>query len=511
MSVRDELLPADDFEAMPVSAALERVGRLIDASVHVRQEDGLERAIKLAETLRPRLASPVDEATLDFFEANAWRGIRELSGSESRDVWDWEQPELEKEILWLRRAAGLARADGMPAQTACRIFTNLGNAFDTVGRFAEALRYWDQALLMAPGFSMARGNRAIGLESYGRLLYDKRHAAIFLKCAHRELRALGPDVEPHAVASFESMRQRIEAALTPEYLASDFAFGRVSLGKTKAERTYRQWCLRERLFLNSLNDVDTWQVAARDVFHLPSVVTGIDEGPYYHGFFNQMKQEFASARYLLHSGLASRHTHFSDREVLLHNTLDYPKYGLAVEKVKLAFRAAYSLFDKMAYFLNQYFSLGIREQDVSFRRVWYRRANRGNGLALPFERCANLPLRGLFWVSKDLFEEKPGFREAIEPAAGRLTEVRNHIEHRYLKVHDMMVDMPSGSADTLAYSVKCSDFEEMTITLFRLVRASLFYLSLAVGVEERRQAEHRGPGDVVPPMFLDRFEDEWKR
>ena len=36
-----------------------------------------------------------------------------------------------------------------------------------------------------------------------------------------------------------------------------------------------------------------------------------------------------------------------NRDVLLYNTLDYPAYGLAVEKVKVAFRMAYSIFDKI--------------------------------------------------------------------------------------------------------------------------------------------------------------------
>jgi LA2681-like HEPN/Phasin protein len=49
-----------------------------------------------------------------------------------------------------------------------------------------------------------------------------------------------------------------------------------------------------------------------------------------------MKQEFASARWLLYEGITARTTHFSDRQVRLSNTLDYPSYGLAVEKLKAA-------------------------------------------------------------------------------------------------------------------------------------------------------------------------------
>jgi hypothetical protein len=67
--------------------------------------------------------------------------------------------------------------------------------------------------------------------------------------------------------------------------------------------------------------------------HFSSVAIrpGIDEPPSLTGFFNEMKQEFASARWLLFEALHAGHVHFSDRCVALHNTLDYPSNALAVE------------------------------------------------------------------------------------------------------------------------------------------------------------------------------------
>ena len=97
------------------------------------------------------------------------------------------------------------------------------------------------------------------------------------------------------------------------------------------------------------------------------------EPPAIFGFFNQMKQEFASARYLYYEGIHAEGTHFSDTDVLLYNTLDYPAYGLATEKIRLAYRAAYSLFDKIAYFINDHFALGIKPERVSFGSLWLRR------------------------------------------------------------------------------------------------------------------------------------------
>ncbi len=82
------------------------------------------------------------------------------------------------------------------------------------------------------------------------------------------------------------------------------------------------------------------------------------------GFFNQMKQEYASARWLLYEGLQEDRVHFSDHDVRLCNTLDYSCHSLTVEKTKIAFRMAYSLFDKIAFFLN-----GYRVEQERFRKM----------------------------------------------------------------------------------------------------------------------------------------------
>ena len=100
-----------------------------------------------------------------------------------------------------------------------------------------------------------------------------------------------------------------------------------------------------------------------------------NRGPPLHGFFNQLKQEYVSARWLLYEGINSRSHHFSDHGVALWNTMDYPVYGLGIEKVRLAFRVGYSLLDKIACFLTCYFQLDLGEF-VSFRTVWYTNGRR---------------------------------------------------------------------------------------------------------------------------------------
>ncbi len=316
---------------------------------------------------------------------------------------------------------------------------------------------------------------------------------------------------------FERLRSEIEAYVPEMYLRDGTDLDGFSLGDSEEERQYRSWCLENRMFVNPLNDLGPFPIAAHDCLTVPSIVVNVGEGPTYHGFFNQLKQEFVSARFLHFEGVTSDEAHFADKDVLLYNTLDYPAYSLAIEKVKAAFRMAYSLFDKIAFFLNDYLQLGVPERRVSFRTIWYDSERSERELKAQFQQYQNWPLRGLFWLSKDLFEDEPGFRNAIEPDAQELNEIRNHAEHKYLKVHEAewspsvsAARSSHGTGDRLARSVGRHDFEAKALRMLKHARAGLIYLSLGVHGEEQRRRSERGDGVLSLPSFLDTWDDEWK-
>ena len=177
----------------------------------------------------------------------------------------------------------------------------------------------------------------------------------------------------------------------------------------------------------------------------------------------------------------------------LTNTLDYPAYGLAIEQVRTAYRVAYSLFDKIAFFINDYFSLNIAVGQVSFGRVWKDKGGPNGVLIKRFASSKNSMLRGLYSLSRDLLD--PSFRQSTAPDARALAEIRHQIEHRYLKVHEIFVGKPGFQqkvpgdvfVDTLAYSIGRGDFEDKAHRLLKLSRAAIIHLTLAMNFEERRR------------------------
>lgn len=504
--------PCEDAEA-----ELRRLGYLIDLSQDFGSPDGILKAQK--EATAALESSGTDDhrkALLHYFLSNASEVLRTLSRS-GWELHEWEQPELAQQIIHLRYAARLGNGTDLPVQRLCQIFTNLGNLMNHCGRVVEAMAAWDAALELDPEFVMALGNRGYGLRGYAQLTHDIGHKVCLVREAYRSLvkAQVRQDLSnpPAAMELFARIRREIEESVSKDVLSGEIPTGPFDEDWTTEERVYREWCLGERLFLNDLNDIDLGYIAAADVVTLPSITTPVEASqPSWIGFFNQLKQEFVSARFFYYSGTSSDESHFSDKEVTLVNTLDYASYGLNVENVKVAFRLAYSLLDKIAYFLNDYLELGIPERRVSFRGLWYRNGQPVEGVRAELADRRNLGLKGLFWLAKDLYEPTPEFAEAIEPEAAEIASIRNHLEHKYLKLHENGPPTrgPYGIGfEELAHSVGRREFDAKALRLLKLSRAALLYLSHAIYAEEYRRSPSEENG-VVAPMFLDKIEDEWK-
>jgi tetratricopeptide (TPR) repeat protein len=516
-------LSQKSIDGLSNGEALDHIGLLIDASNDARSSAGTDRAFSLLDEIRKRDLPPDLAALAHYFAANAWEN--RVHQKVQHDAWAWEQPEVQAQILELR---GAVRHEGfaqLHVMRQCQILTNLANQLDHIGRFIEAVEFLDRALTLNGRFAMAHGNRGIALGAYARALYDGGHAGLMLMMAHDSLAAAtspdtlyDSDAQDAARAAFENCRMEILKHTAVEEIRKTIDLDDHSLGRGTAEHAYRTWCLEHRLFINPLNDLGVHAIAARDVLTLSSltVTEPSAQVPPIIGFFNQMKQEFVSARYLYYEGVNGGRPHYSDREVLLYNTLDYPSYSIAAEKMRTAFRIAYSLLDKIAYFLNTYLGLGHKLNQVGFRSVWYEaKGAEPRPLLQHFSACHNWPLRGLFWLSKDIFEDD--FRLVTEPDAEALKNVRDHLEHKYIQLHENWIgdafsteDAAQSQAVQFGLHLSRDDFAARALRVLKLVRAALIYLSLAVHREEwqRRRGQVEG---LVMPMFLDTWQDSWKQ
>ena len=213
----------------------------------------------------------------------------------------------------------------------------------------------------------------------------------------------------------------------------------------------------------------------------------------------QLQQEYISARYSVYQyrWMDPLKGHFTDREVLILDSADGGEFGHYVDQLKTAFRSAYALFDKIALFLNDYFSIGMNTRDVSFRRIWVERGGnpRKPKLRTIFDGNQNWPLRGLYYLSKDLFDEE--FSSAASPDARELVSLRNYLEHRFLTLQHY--NSGSSNTDTHLY-VTADRFFAKTMRIMRMARAALTYLSLSMYREEAIRSNNAEDGTLIPSM-----------
>ena len=511
--------PIIDLTHLTDEVAMEWLADYIDQAIDDECEIKAKKALSFCAEMEERLQG-VSLVEIYYFRANIWSVIRQSKHQEESIIWLWDQPEILQEVYWLRYSICSLYFKELPPFRQCQILVNAGNILSHIGRLVEAIDYWHRALQILPNFGMAIGNLGFGYEVYAKTLYDPGHTVTILKHAYDTLNSVAENNVLWDGYGYELPKSQMlaNANIIAEHVDfsqfENFDLDGFSLGKSKGEQQYRKWCLSVGLFINPLNELGPFNIAAKDVLHLPNMITDAGESPYLIGFYNQLKQEYCSARYTLWQGV--RHSegykkHYSDHDILLIDTLDYPEYSYTTEQIKIAFRSAFSLFDKIAFFINEYWQLGIPENRVNFQSVWstYDKKSKSKKLRSEFETHPNLSLRGLYWLSKDFIEEdnKADFllADTMEPDAERLRTIRNHLEHKHLKVHDDIwaYDRDSENSyftDNLAYHLSLSEITEKSIRIMKLARSALIYLSLAVHREE--QIKGKDDSKFVMPMTL---------
>jgi hypothetical protein len=276
-----------------------------------------------------------------------------------------------------------------------------------------------------------------------------------------------------------------------------------------------------------LNDLGPYPIAAQDILHSPPLIVELSDEtiPWQHKLINQLKQEFASARFLFYDGVHSQGVHFSDRNNLLYNTLDSPSYCLSTEKVKASLRMAYSLLDKIAWFIDEYFVSGVAQSNaatpgeshkrkrVYFWSVWYEKnAEKSEALKALLRNRKNWPLRGLYWLRNDFYQQEN--KLYLPPDTALMNEIRNQIEHNFFVVANSAFvgssTLESTREASREYPITTDELNTTALRMLKTARASIIYLLLAISSEERRKK-----GDskerLLVPCYPDVWEDKWKR
>jgi tetratricopeptide (TPR) repeat protein len=464
-------------------------GFLVDAGEQLQDAEATRQGIEIFES--KVLNTPGRDACL----ARGYIVLADLEAGTDRRHWAFlENPAFQK---GKRLLLDLAFAEDPTAPVWVWLAT--GHALSRVGREIEAIHAYEQALRVVPGAPLALGAKANSLRHLSSVLGPSEKPA--LEEAARLLRQAlaSPDLIRDG---FPSAREHLQADLdevvrlvgkAPETTRPEMEIAPEPGTVPPYLEQFLVYCRRWRLFLTyHLHDERVLPALGDTVFLSTIAAEGAaSRFPLLAPLFNQIKEDFATARYLLFRALhpddlqksAAQMTGYAE---LADGSFCWLDNGL----LKATFNLTYNTLDKLAFLANEYFQLGHDPERVTFKNFWKdttasRKGSRNRkGESRPnihpaLRGSPNDAIAGLVDLSWDLSGKR--FR--------RLEEIRHAQTHRCL------VLLRRGAGDRLrapgVVAVHRTTLERESVRLLRTVKAAIFSLAAAIDLEERRKL---GPG-----------------
>ncbi len=408
---------------------------------------------------------------------------------------EWYSDDLMKSVIFYRRALySLPKGDWKEHKNNTHAYnnlrsmieTNLANSLSAQGRVLCCIPHYDKAISIDnnPVAIIAKANNELFLSNS---LYDNSHSEYHSFIAYELVSKAVENIEQlypeHRTGLEEGGRLfNFKKWFEKYFEKSDFDYVKEYTEEftTLKQKKYLEWCAKNRLFLNDMNDVCEYQIAYRDVFVLPPFVCSFNsalnmyEGLAYHGNYDELKNDYCYARYLIFSSkdipndtphmFNSTYQHVEDMTHSINN--------LKVAQYKSAFRTLYSLFDKIAYLISRFFDLNDLKHDhlisidTLFRDITGKKTEWRPNKKL--KDSNNRFIHAVFYILKDI--RKVGSSDSVarwlDPDAVAFAEIRNALEHRSLKiVDDFGYELATSPVHNASEHEKYKNLQEETHTL----------------------------------------------
>lgn len=352
---------------------------------------------------------------------------------------------------------------------------NLANTLKQQYRFSEAMFIYEQIALTNLDYPEAFVNKSTCLE-----MFDK-----FLN--HRSEKMIQEIIKGYTFTYFSPFSPNVYKQGYLEKIhflksqINDFDED-IDIKKNKEEllrmSEFRQWCIKENLTLNIHGIYCSCIANERDNLTL---LEGIFSSPkifQYEQYLNRIKAEFSLVRVLYYE---SKFTESSklDFESCYSELDEHEIINIRSEKLRTCFRLCFSILDKLAIFLCEYFGLTINK-NTAFNNFWHTNK-------LKLEEKENFALIAINSLIYDLNEKNGQF--------GFYKIWRNSLEHHILF---LVPDSFEQLNDSTHIYVKISEFEKSLQNLLQFTRSAIFSTIFAI-VEDLRQKQ---PKDHVNAMSI---------
>ena len=338
---------------------------------------------------------------------------------------------------------------------------NLANTLKQQYRFSEAIYIYERIAQTKLDYPEAFINRSTCLENFDRFL-DHR--------SEKMIQEIIKGYEFAYLSTFTPTSYKQYYLDKIEFLKSKMSIldddKNKKLDELAEMSEFRQWCIKENLTLNIHGMYCSCIANERDNLTLLEGVISSENILQFEQYLNRIKAEFSLIRVLYYESKFTDSSKF-DYESYYSELNDQEIINIRSEKLRTCFRLCFSILDKLAIFLCQYFSLKI-EKNTAFNNFWHQ-----NKSAL--ESKENFALIAINSLIFDLNEKNGQF--------GFYKVWRNALEHHTLFLVPDTFELSNDSTHTC---VKITDFENSLLNLIQLTRSSIFSTVFAI-VEDLRQ------------------------
>lgn len=370
-----------------------------------------------------------------------------------------------------------------------QIWINLGNVLDYLGRYLEALECYDRAILLNPRHYNAWGNRGIACRRLALKCQDKCTAKSLYKNGTIYLGielSLFPDfqIDKKTKEKVHDLLSKHKISIDLEHYLKDFLpkkrflldqkFNFLKIGND-FEAFYTEFCEQNQLFLNLLFDCKDHKCINKDLINIKFHTSINDKTRAYEILtrWNSLIDNYKTARFYL--ALAQfKHRDFDFLNKPRYDSDYSVNYLTNVEILKNSFLIAMNIFDKIAFFLNEYENLDIDDSKVKF---WGSNSIFTVKKSLIIDNTWQIDLMALEGIKREL--DAGDFK--------RLLNVRHYLVHRHFVLHDPIFKTDETQFnDNHQYHMDIDEFFNMAIFTLRIVRNALFSLSFFIASKESK-------------------------
>ncbi len=438
--ISDENITEDEF--------IKNIGKFIDLSASLILVNEIDFAIELLKKHKNKINIQGNKCLYHYYFSVAYNEKHKMEIANTEKDWSWEQETIENELQNLRLAYEQIN-DKTPNEIKSNILTNLANRFNNIGRFINAHDFWNKAIETEKTSGMPLINKGNALMYYGlNYIIEPIYQYAYLQLGYQYLKNglqknIYSDIEHEVIQKIKSIENNYKKVLNYKFELSDFKNSEIK------DTEYATWIIDNELFLNPLSNVNKQLKSSKDDLKINSIIdTKLTN------LFEDIIDKYKYSRYQFYDSLNNDKV-------------------LSKQKKQSAFSIAYSIFDKIAYFINYAFDIKIKNHRVAFKRLWYNKTEKKAGINSKFLESNNLMLRAIFWVGKDLYINENGFKNLIEPKAKEIDTMRNYIEHKAFLFGQRQ-------QDDFTFIIPETEFNENYLRLLKLVRESIIYLSYSI-------------------------------